>query len=185
MAAQKEEKRLSTDLVSMLRPRFEGLTVTVGYSDRWRRPCVTFLWSGFAGLLPEERFHRLARAIPEEFRASRMTGVVWLELAPGETVEDYLKLPRSEDVLGREPDVYAELVRVGYFDRLQEALGRSPEARCGGDLSVTLSLLSSAEYPVDRIDQVKLVFIRHGAYCDCQVLQTARPTLAEVHAKRA
>ena len=34
-------------------------------------------------------------------------------------------------------------------------------------------------------DDVRLLFIRHGVYCDCQVLQSAEPALAEMFAGAA
>lgn len=185
MKARRENKQLEAELLAMLGPRFPDMTVTVEPSDRWDRLCVRFCWSGFAGLLPEERFHRLTSVIDDDFRTSRMEGVVWLELAPGETVEQYLELPRSEDLGGKEHKVCAALARDGFFDRLGKALGPSPEVRCGGDFALTTVVLSDAEYSPDKIRDAKLLFIRHGVYCDCQVVSTAQSELAKVLAGAA
>ena len=185
MTSRQEDKRVEAELAAMLEPRFPGMTVTVAYSERWNRKSVTFRWSGFAGLLPEERFHRLTGAIPEDFRASQMAGVVWLELAPEETIEDYLDLPRSEDVADKERDIYVELARHGFFELLGSSLGPSPETRCEGGFSATTAVLSQKGFPAAKIRDAKLVFIQHGVYCDCQVLQMAQPALVELHAGAA
>jgi hypothetical protein len=114
-----------------------------------------------------------------------MAGLVWLELAPDETVEDYLNLPRSEDVADKEREIYVGLARAGFFELLGNSLGPSPETRCEGDYFTTTAVLSKKGYPVAKIHDAKLVFIQHGVYCDCQVLQTAQPALARLHAGAA
>jgi hypothetical protein len=185
MARQKRDKTLEVELAAILSGIFEDLTVEVSHSDRWNRMCATFRWAGFEGLLPEERFHRLAAAIPQEFRETRMAGFVWLELGPNESVESYLGLPRSEDVADDEADIYAELVKLKFFDGLAGKMSPSPEETCDGDLSLSEAVLLDGGYPPARIRQAKLVFIRHGAYCDCQVLQTVRSRLEELYADAA
>ena len=120
MTGKVAERRLAADLARLLAPRFPGIAVQVGEHERWDRPCVTFRWAGFADLLPEERFHRLVRAIPEAFRTDRLGGFVWLELAPHETVEAFLNLPRSEDVADSEASILSGLVEVGFFDSLAD-----------------------------------------------------------------
>ena len=172
---------LAGELATMLQPQFPGIEVGVEHSARWNRMCVTFRWEGFCGLLPEERFHRLASVIPVGFRDDRLNGFVWLELAPGETVEGFLKLPRSEDLAREEPSIYAGLIDAGFFDGLAGSLGNDPGKTCPGDFSTTSSILSAAGYAAAKITKAKCVFIRHGVYCDCQVLQSVRPTLAELH----
>jgi len=145
--------------------------------------CVTFRWSGFAGLLSEERFERLSRLIPAEYRDGKLTGFVWLELAPDEGVDDLLRLPRSEDVADRESDIYTKLIGLDFFDALARALGANPQKSCTGDFSEVAAILSAKEFSKEKITDSKLVFIRHGAYCDCQVLLTVRAELAGLYAK--
>ncbi len=182
MTVRTRGETLETKLVAMLADLFPGLTVEVGRSKRWNRMCASFRWSGFTGLLPEERFQRLAKAIPEGFRESQMKGFVWLELAPDETLESFLELPRSEDVTDREPALYAELVRADFFESLDEAMGVSPGESCRGDLSQADEILSAEHFSKDKIRDAKLVFIRHGVFCDCQIMETAQPALAELYA---
>ena len=180
MKGRQEDRRLEKDLADMLKKPFPGVTVAVEHSRRWSRNCVMFCWSGFAGLLPEERFHRVVRVIPDGFRTSRMAGLVWLELAPGEMVEEYLKLPRSEDVVN-EDELWSALDRAEFFRLLGEALGSSPERRCAGDFRLTTAVLAERNHSPDQIRDTKLLFIRHGVFCDCQVIPTARPAPTKLH----
>ena len=174
---------VEAELTAMLLPHLPGARVRVDHSERWDRPCATFRWNGFLGLLPEERFHRLVQMIPEEFRAGKMAGFVWLELAPGEDVEAFLAQPRSEDVAEREGEIYAGLLDAGFFKKLAAALGPSPDKRCPGDYATTADVLAECGYDAPRTDEVKLILIRHGAYCDCQALVSVRGTLAEQYGR--
>lgn len=185
MGGDKANRELQADLVEILESALPGLTVSVEMSERWKRPCATFIWSGFQGLLPEERFHRLVQAIPESFRTKRMSGVVWVELAPGEEVDAFLKLPRSEDVAPKEAKIYAGLCKVKFFDALQASMGRSPQKSCSGRFTATEAVLGEKNYSASRTTEAKLLFIRHGVYCDCQVLETAQAELAKLHAGTA
>ena len=185
MNKQRQDRELEADLAAILANQFPGLTVHVAHNQRWNRMCATFRWAGFAALLPEERFHRLVEVISEDFRATRMKQFVWLELAPGETLDAFMRLPRSEDVADREVEVYAGLMEAGFFDSLEKVMGPSPETDCPGDFSKAEAVLSAKKSSPTKIRDAKLVFIRHGAYCDCQVLHTAQPALAELHATAA
>lgn len=181
MGSPGKDQKLAADLANMLAPAFEGIAIEVMRSKRWDRDCVIFRWSGFARLLPEERFHRLVQAIPEDFRKARLARLVWLELAPKESVDAYLKLPRSEDVADRETSIYARLAKARFFEALGKSLGPAPDKNCPGDLSKTAAVLRKKKWTAPRIRDAKLVFIRHGVFCDCQVLQTAQPTLVKAY----
>jgi len=191
MPATQNYQAIRAKLFAIVQRRLERIQVEVTHSERWNRPCATFTWSGFAGLLPEERFQRLARVIPEEFRNTKMAGFVWLELAPGESLEQFLALPRSEDVADREDDIYRSLVRVGFFRRLAEALSSSPEDVCAGDFAHTVEIIDSdagAESGATATvtaEDAKLTFIRLGVYCDCQVNRCAEPAMSKQHAGAA
>ena len=179
-------KQLETQLSRLVQPHFDGLTVeVVANSIRWNRPCATFRWAGFIGLLPEERFQRLAAVVNESFRETHMRGVVWLELAPGETVDEFLRMPRSEDVAPREGHIYQELVRIGFFEALAQRLSPSPTDRCKGGFADSTAVLEEKRIPSEAITEAKLAFIAQGAYCDCQALLSARPALASRHAGAA
>ncbi|MCH9003477.1 MAG: hypothetical protein IIC02_12975 [Planctomycetes bacterium] len=180
MATEKQDRKLEMDLVALLARSFPGMTVEARHSKRWDRMCLTFRWSGFAGLLPEERFQRLLGVISESFRDERLSGCVWLELAQGETIDQFLKMPRSEDVADREQAIFADLQERGFFDALRQAMKPTPTKACKGDFSRTGGALSKGR-SADKVTQdAKLLFIRHGAYCDCQVLGEVEPALSKL-----
>ena len=185
MPQKHANRKLEMELVAKLARAFPGMTVEVGRSERWNRMCVTFRWVGFADLLPEERFQRLVAVLPEGFRKTKLDGFVWLEFRPTETFEEFLKLPRSEDVADREEAIYGGLLRAGYFGALRESLGPAPEKNCAGGFSKTVELLSGEQYIPSKIREAKLLFIRHGVYCDCQVLESVQPALEHRHAGAA
>ncbi len=181
MATKQSGMALENELSNMIADTFDDMTVTVEHSDRWNRMCVTFTWKGFKGLLTEERFQRLTAVIPEDFRKDRMKGFVWLELIPGEKLDDALKSPRSEDVADHEGKIFASLEKTNFFEALTEALDGDPLKNCPGDFSKTASVLKQKKITPKKIVEAKLVFIRRGAYCDCQVITTIRGELQKAH----
>jgi hypothetical protein len=185
MDGKNDHRKLEMDLVRLLAKTFPGMTVEVKRSARWDRICATFLWTGFTDLLPEERFQRLVTVIPESFRAERLQRFVWLEMAPGETVDEFLKLPRSEDMAKREPALYRDLAAGGFFNALRNALGSAPKKTCKGDFTLTCEILSTTGAAEKNARDTKLLFIRRGAYCDCQVLASVEPELKEQYAGAA
>ncbi len=184
MAKKKRDRKLEADLAKLLEPHYPGMGVRAEHSARWDRMCATFTWEGFAGLLPEERFQRLVRVIPEDFRQERLAGYVWLELEPEQSIDDFLKLPRSEDVEPREHELYEAVMKVGVFDALAERLGDEPTKICGGSLAELEVILKQKKMSKRRAVGCKLMFIRHGAFCDCQVLLTVRAVLADLYDKK-
>ena len=165
----------------MLAPHYAGMEVAVEHSRRWERTCVTFRWDGFADLLPEERFERLVRVIPEEFRRDKLGGFVWLELVPGEDIDVFLKLPRSDDIADREEEIYSGLEEAGILEALKDALGPTPSKACQGEFGELGVVLATKKFSKDRINDAKLLFIRNCAYCDCQALLTVRKELAQLY----
>lgn len=174
-----EYKQIEIELRGLLSGSFPGIEVEAQRSARWDRPCVTFRWAGFESLLPEERFHRLVQVIPEDFRKRRLAGFIWLELAAAETVDSFLKCPRSEDHAEDEPNIHAGLQKAGFFDALRAALGEQPAQRCAGGFTQTAETLIAQGFTPTQIRDAKLVFIRLGVYCDCQVLEHAQAELAQ------
>jgi len=181
MTKKTPNNKLSKELAEMLMPHYAGMEVTVEHSQRWQRMCVTFRWEGFTDLLPEERFERLVRVIPEEFRQGKLGGFVWLELVPGEDIDAFLKLPRSDDIADREEEIYSGLEEARVFDALKDALGPSPSKACQGEFSELGVVLATKKFSSDRIRDARLLFIRNGAYCDCQAILTVRQELARLY----
>lgn len=178
----KKYNKIEAELAVLLVEHFPGMDVDICHSDRWDRMCVTFRWVGFTGLLPEERFHRLVGAISKDFRSKKITGFVWLELAPDESVNSFLKQPRSEDIGNRELEIDTSLRRAGFFEALQKTMSAERNKGCPGDFSLSKKMLVKTKCNTQQIIDAKLLFIRYGAYCDCQVLQSVEPVFSKRHA---
>ena len=179
MAATATTADLRADLFALLGQSFPGIDISLGHSVRWNRSTIEFRWEGFAGLLPEERFRRIMGTLPDHFYEERMRGCVCLELAPGEELEAFLALPRSEDIVQDEPRIARRLLKAKFFDKLEVQLGSSPMDACSGGLQGSRQLLRSLRFSAVQADGACLVLIRHRSYCDCEVLMRARPELVE------
>ncbi|MCH7704665.1 MAG: hypothetical protein IIB61_06105 [Planctomycetes bacterium] len=169
--------KLAREILDIVTSALPGVTVEIAESARWDRMCVTFRWAGFSGMLPEERFRHLVQLIPEQVRDRDLAGFVWLELEPDQTVGAYLDLPRSDDIAGREEGIYSSLKEAGFFKALGKKLGGSPQDACGGDFAASAEVLGSRRFSKTKTREAKLLFIKHGAYCDCQILLSVRPAL--------
>ncbi len=185
MKGAKKFQTLRGELAGMLSAKFPAIQIEIADSEKWQRPCVTFISPDFADLLPEERFQRLVTVIPAEFREQKLAGFVWLELAEGESVETFLKLPRSEDIANREAEIYKQLMDVEFFESLAEKMGASPDKRCSGGFREMTRELSDHCFSPEQIRDAKLLMIRHRAFCDCQILLTAMPELAKLFTNAA
>lgn len=174
MSKKASHKALQAKLVKLLAEELSGITVEVDHSERWDRTALTFRWAGFDGFLPEERFHRLFHCIPEDFYDEHLRGCVWVELGSKESVEDFLKLPHSEDVKDKEPQIVKKLAKAGFFDALAEELGDKPTTKCVGDFSIVRRVLIAKKFGKATIRDAILVLIRNGAYCDCEALFNAQ-----------
>ncbi|MFH0981732.1 MAG: DUF2695 domain-containing protein [Planctomycetota bacterium] len=166
--------QLQAKLAHLLARKFPGITVEVGNSERWDRTAVTVRWAGFDELLPEERFHRLFHSVPEDFYKRHLAGCVWFELGSRESLADFLKLPRSNDVQGKEPEVIQRLAKVGFFEALAAELGAQPTSRCGGDFSAVRRILAAKKFAQSALRDALLVLMRNGAFCDCEALFNAQ-----------
>ena len=174
MSKKDSHTKLQAKLTRLLAEKFPGITIEVGRSERWDRTALTFRWDGFDDLLPEERFHRLFHSIPKDVYEKHLQGCVWHELGGRESVEQFLKLPRSEDVRDREPRVIRKLTGIGFFEELAGELGEEPTSRCVGDFSAVRRILAAKKLSKPAQRDALLVLMRNGAFCDCEVLFNAQ-----------
>jgi len=173
----KSKDDLASKVSAALAETYPGVTVEVGRIERWDRPCITVRWAGFADLLPEERFQRVVKALPDKLRKAALSGYIWLELAPGESIDAFLKHPRSEDIAGKEREIHNHLKKLGFYEALASTMGGSPKTSCGGDFGQSIATLRDRKATAAKQRDARLLFIRHGAFCDCQVLETILPEL--------
>ena len=181
MVSAKKRQSLGEKLLEALEPHLPGIEVEVDRSQRWQRMTVTFRHRKFAALLPEQRFRTVLQLLPAELYEKDLRGAVWFELAPGETPEDVTQARRSQDVAEAEPRIADRLRKVAFFEALSRALGESPIEACTGDFAVSRRVLSDNGIVGEQQRDACLVFIRQGAYCDCEVLLTAGPALTRLY----
>jgi len=180
----KSHAQLQKDLHKYLDEAFDGIEIDVGISDRWQRPCITLRWSGIEGLLPEERVRRVTQHIPAAFFEAHCRGIIWLELAPEESVDEFLAWPRSEDVVDRLDKIQAKLVEMNFFAALEDELVRVAVDPTGGDLSVTRRVLDAKKATAKQQQDALLAIMHHRAYTDWEVLRTVRPIVEQNKGKK-
>ncbi|MCB9850756.1 MAG: hypothetical protein H6817_08630 [Phycisphaerales bacterium] len=177
MAKAKSHETLARDLGGYVTKAHPDMQVEVAESPRWKRTCFTFTWDGFAGLLPEERFHIVTRCVPADYIEKHCRGVVWLELADGERIEDYLALPRSEDIAEKAGKIGKRLGEMAFFAALEDELVRIAADQCPDNLSISKRVLAAKKAKDAEIREAILLFLHHRAYTDWEVLRQVRPAV--------
>ncbi len=159
-------------LKELLAPAMPGAGVEVQPPSRWRKPVVVVRWDGFAGLLAEQRFRRVMQRIPTETLERELHGLIWFELTPAEQIDDYLKMPRSEDVAGRAEEIIRQAAGKGVFKKLERALGNDPAKACGGDFALLMKAAKTLKVATKQAQELCLALIHKGAYCDCEAIES-------------
>lgn len=179
MIAQKDYAKIEGQLQRYLTARFEDVSVRVGEGIHYKGTNVIITSSRFAGWLPEQRFHHVVREIPHEFYDRHLReGIVWFELAPGETAQEYMRMPRSEDVAAEGGKIVELLLRSKFPDRLAAALQKEANGASPDDFKATRRVLALAGLDEDQSRKVCLYLIGRGAYCDAHVAADVLPQLA-------
>lgn len=181
---KKDHGAIAADLLKTVSGACPDMTVTVEQNARWKRPCLTFRWSGFDGLLPEERFAIIARLVPPDYVEAHCKEAVWVELASDETLEQYLALPRSEDVAKQSKDVLAELAATNFFAVLEDEMVRIPPNQTANGLTETRRILKSRGLDDKRVQTTCLVLIGAGGFNDWSVLREVRPQVESTSKKK-
>lgn len=173
---------VQSQLQAFLAAAFGEVKVEIGDNIHYRGTNVVVTSPAFAGLLPEQRYYHIVRAIPPDFYEMYLRGgVVWFELAPGESAQQYMRMPRSEDVVAEEDRILANLSRIDFFDKLQRRLAAEPPATGLGGFRAARALLAEARMSEKQIENACLLFIHLGAYDDADILShVMQPMAGEV-----
>lgn len=183
MIPLKQHAQVAEALEEHLAERFDGVSVRIGDGIHYQGTNVVVTCPAFAGWLPEQRFHHIVRAIPADFYERYLRqGVVWFELAPGESAAAYMKMPRSEDIEDDEVAIARKLKAIDFFNRIQKSLGARPDSASPDDFIMSKRLLEESGFDAKDVTLACLFLIRHGAYCDAQVLADVVPKMAADHA---
>jgi len=177
MIAKQDYARIQEQLLTYLYERFDDVMVQIGDDIHYPGTNIVVISPAFEGLLNEQRYHHIVRAVPLDFYEQYLRrGVVWFELAPGESATEYMRRPRSEDIAPRAHEIHKRLMGSGFFDRFQAAVGDGGCASAD-DFTVVRQVLKDAGAGPDEIEDMCLFFIRHGAFCDVHVFADVMPKL--------
>ena len=178
MIAKKDYEKIAKQLQEHLAVAFDDVEVTIGDGIHYRGTNVVITSETFRGLLPEQRFHHVVRAIPQAFYDKHLKGgIVWFELAPGESGKDLMKMPRSEDIAREQSAIATMLIKKGFGRKLRLLAEEEPEKLSAFGFTACRAALKKAKTSPDEIEKAELFFILNGGYCDVQVLADVLPKL--------
>lgn len=184
MIPLKQYAQVATALEEHLAERFDNVTVRIGDGIHYKGTNVVVTCPAFAAWLPEQRYHHVVRAIPVEFYERHLRqGVVWFELAPGESAAAYMKMPRSEDIESDEALIGRRLKAIDFYARMSSALSARSGNPSADDFVVARRLLAESGLDDEGVTRACLFLIRQGAYCDAQVLADVIPKMAVEQAR--
>lgn len=182
MIAKNDYGALQARLQAILSETFENVQVQIGDDIHYRGTNLVVITPDFAGLLPEQRFHHLVRAIPSQVYDDHLRdGVVWFELAPGEAPRDYMSMPRSDDISAQADAIARRLFSIRFFHQIKDRLQKKPQSASTRDFTVSRAIMEEAGFSREEITTACLFFIRHGGFCDAQVLVDVVNELAGDH----
>lgn len=183
MIEKKDYAAVQRRLQEHLRRRFEDAVVQIGDDIHYKGTNVVVTSRAFEGLLPEQRFHHVVRAIPRDLYQTHLrTGVVWFELVPGQSSIDLMKMPRAEDVACKESDIRRRLEEADFASRFRALFDADPQRASITHFDATRRILAEAGWPDVEINRACLFMILQGAYCDAHVLNDVLPKLTSEHA---
>ncbi|GJQ25826.1 MAG: hypothetical protein HBSAPP02_08580 [Phycisphaerae bacterium] len=163
-------EEVARQLQEYVRARFEDAIVQIGEGLHYRGTNVVITSKAFAGQLPEQRYGLVLRTIPEAFFKKYLRGgVVWFELAPGESGKDYMRMPRSEDVAARSADVLARMKKSGVLKQLEQAVAQAKGALSAVRLDLARECMDAAGWSPDEVQEGSLVLIGRGSLCDADL----------------
>lgn len=178
MNSQKNLASIEKQLHSALKSSFKDVSVKVGMDIHYKGCNIVVTSPDFAGLLPEQRYHHVAHALPSDLYEELRGGYVWFELAPGEPALNLMKMPRSEDIASRDAAIHQRIRAAKFFKKLEGRLRASRKAASQLDFVLSKEVLSEEGWSAAEITDACLFFIRHGGHCDADVLSKVMDDLS-------
>jgi len=183
MIAKKDYAAVGRALQDYLRRRFDDVTVQIGDDIHYKGTNIVVTSRAFEGLLAEQRFHHVVRALPKEFYEEHFRGgAVWFELVPGETGMDLMKMPRASDIGDGADLIRSRLEEAGFQTKFREVFEGEPQQASITHFDVTRCVLTEAGWSEHDVTQACLFMVLQGAYCDAHVLADVLPKLSSGHA---
>lgn len=184
MIHSKDYEKLQKRLEACLQDRFPDASVQIGENIHYQGINVVVTSMKFAGLLAEQRFHHVVRLIPKDlYEKYFQAGVVWFELAPGESGKDLMRMARASDVAGgEEPAIRRMLDDAKFFKKLSAYFDAEDEDPSGMSFDATKRILSKGGLSDEQVERCLLYMILKGAYCDAHVVNDLLPKYEAEHA---
>ncbi|MBX3396939.1 MAG: hypothetical protein KF841_16410 [Phycisphaerae bacterium] len=184
MIEPKDREMVRQQLEACLQLRFPDASVQIGEGIHYKGLNVVVTSNKFRGLLAEQRFHHVVRAIPKDvYEKHLQRGVVWFELAPGEGGKDLMRMPRSTDITAAEESAVRRILKdTQFFKKLASYFDSEDEDPSGMTFETTRKLLSKAGIDDEQVERCLLYMIQKGAYCDAHIVNDLMPKLASEHA---
>ncbi len=183
MIEPNEYDRVGQELQRLLKPHFPDVEVKVGDDLHYKGTNVVVTSALFEGLLAEQRFHHVVRALPEHFYETHLkTHVVWFELTPTETGADLMRMPRSTDVVADQGAIRSRIDGAGFYTGFLRALAERSQPPSAFHFELTRQALAECGLSPPEITRACLFMILHGAYCDAQVQTEILPKFSPQHA---
>lgn len=176
MIAPKDYERIQQQLTSTLATIFDDVSVKIGENIHYKGLNVVVTSRHFAGLMAEQRFHHVVRAIPKDLYEDYLRrGVVWFELTPEEAGIDLMRMPRASDVKNDAATIEKGLREINFFAKVHEYFSSEPERASLTRFEGTKAILAEAKFNDREIERACLYLILQGAFCDAHVLTDLVP----------
>jgi hypothetical protein len=185
MIQSKDYEKVQKQLEACLSDRFPDAAVQIGENIHYQGVNVVVTSMKFQGLLSEQRFHHVVRLIPKElYEKYFQKGVVWFELAPGESGKDLMRMARAADVAGAEETAIRRMLDESKLFKKLTAYyeAEDDEEPSGMTFDVTKRILTKSGLTAAQVERCLLYMILKGAYCDAHVVQDLLPKYAAEHA---
>lgn len=184
MIQPKDCEKLQKQLEACLRDRFPDVSVQIGENIHYQGMNVVVTSMKFKGLLAEQRFHHVVRLIPKDlYEKHFQKGVVWFELAPGESGKDLMRMPRAADVTpAEEKSIARQIEQSKLYKKLTAHFDEEDEDPSGMSFDATGKILAKSGLAPREVERCLLYMIGRGAYCDAHVVNDLLPKFAAEHA---
>ena len=176
MIAAADFERIQKQLFKCLRPVFSDVQVQIGENIHYQGVNVVVTSREFVGLLAEQRFHHVVRAIPKTLYEEHLQrGVVWFELTPDEAGIDLMRMPRASDIENDAAAIEKSLNAVDFFESMRDYFAKEPERASLLRFDGVREILNRAGFNEQETERACLYLIAKDAFCDAHVMTDLVP----------
>jgi len=169
-------ERIQNQLAECLKTVFDDVQVQIGDQIHYKGTNVVVTSRHFDGLLAEQRFHHVVRAVPKDlYEEYLQRGVVWFELTPDEAGIDLMRMARAVDVKNQAAAIEKSLGEINFFQSIRDYFAKEPERASLLRFEAVREVLKQAGFNEQEIERACLYLILQDAFCDAHVLTDLVP----------